>query len=131
MQAYILLNLAGSEAIERERSFSYEGEGENREDPECLKVKFAEICSPQTNITMERHKFNTAVQGEHSFQEFLAHLRIKASTCQFGELKDEMIRDRLVCGITNNAVRKLLLREDDLTLTKAIHIGEVNELSDR
>ena len=33
--------------------------------------------------------------------------------------------------LTNNAVRKLLLREDDLTLTKAIHICEVNELSDR
>ena len=42
-----------------------------------------------------------------------------------------MIRDRLVCGIANNAVRKLLLREDDLTLTKAIHICEVNELSNR
>ena len=131
VQAYNLLNLAGSEAIERERSFSYEREGENREDPECLKAKFAEICSPQTNITMERQKFNTAVQGEHSFQEFLADLRIKASTCRFGELKYEMIRDRLVCGITNNAVRKLLLREDDLTLTKAIHICDVNELSDR
>ena len=39
--------------------------------------------------------------------------------------------DRLVCGITNNAVRKLLPREDDLTLTKAIQICEVNELSDR
>ena len=51
VQAYILLNLAGSEAIERERSFSYEGE--NREDPEYLKAKFSEICSPQTNITME------------------------------------------------------------------------------
>ena len=64
---------------------------------------------------MERHKFNTAVQGEHSFlRVFLADLRIKASTCRFGELKDEMIRDRLVCEITNNAVRKLLLREDDL-----------------
>ena len=129
VQAYILLNLAGSEAIERERSFSYE-EGENREDPECLKAKFAQICSPQTNITMERHKFNTAVQGEHSFRKFLADLRIKASTCRFGELKDEMIRDRLVCGITN-VFRKLLLREDDLTLTKAIHICKVNELLDR
>ena len=113
VQAYILLNLAGSEAIERERSYSYEGHGESREDPECLKAKFAEICSSQTNITMERHKFNTAVQGEHSFQEFLADLRIKASMCRFGELKDEMICDRLVCGITNNAVHKLLLREDD------------------
>ena len=120
VQEYIILNLAGSEAIERERSFSYDDERESREDPQCLKAKFAEICSPQTNITMETHKFNTAVQGKQSFQEFLADLKIKASACRFGELKDEMILNRLVCGITNNAVRKLLLREDNLTLIKAI-----------
>ena len=45
VQVYILLNLPGGEAIERERSFTY-GEGENREDLECLKVKFAAICTP-------------------------------------------------------------------------------------
>ena len=75
-RAFILLNLAGSEAIERERAFVYAtavhaGEGENRrlvtraesrEDPECLKRKFRQLCSPQTNITMERHKFNTRNQ---------------------------------------------------------------------
>ncbi|KAJ8008834.1 hypothetical protein DPEC_G00082540 [Dallia pectoralis] len=54
-QAYILLNLAGAEAIERERSFVYAAEvrapgeegavvvpAESREDPECLKRKFRE-----------------------------------------------------------------------------------------
>jgi hypothetical protein len=65
-----LLHLAGTEAIERKRSFSYHGEGESSEDPDCLKAKFAEMCSPQTNITMERHKFNTATQGEQSFKSF-------------------------------------------------------------
>lgn len=59
--AYILLNLAGCEAIEKERSFSYDDKGRNREDPECQKTKFAEICIPRTNITMERHKFNTTI----------------------------------------------------------------------
>lgn len=71
-QAYILLNLAGPEAIEHERSFVYVGEvrepvedgnilvpAESKEDPECLKRKFREMCNPQTNITMERHRFNT------------------------------------------------------------------------
>ncbi|KAJ8333498.1 hypothetical protein SKAU_G00415060 [Synaphobranchus kaupii] len=78
-QAYILLNLAGSEAIERERSFVYTAEvrapgdngalitpAESKEDPECLKKKFWDICNPQTNITMERHKFNTRCQNKAS-----------------------------------------------------------------
>ena len=66
VQVFILLNLPGGEAIERERPLTY-GEGENREDLECLKMKFAAICAPQTNITMERYKSNTTVQGEGSF----------------------------------------------------------------
>ena len=94
--------------IERERSISYDGKGKSREDPKCLKAKFAKICSPQTNIMMERHKLNTSVHGEQSFQEFLADLRIKASTCRFSGLKDKMIRDRLIYG-TDKAILKLLL----------------------
>lgn len=76
-RAYILLNLAGPEAIERERSFVYAAEvrvpGENgailtpaesREDPECLNRKFREICNPQQNKTMERHKFYSRNQKQ-------------------------------------------------------------------
>ena len=81
---------------------------------------------------MERHKFNSRKQqsGE-SFQAYLADVRVKASTCKFGDLKDQMLRDRLVCGITSDTVRKLLLREDKLTLAKAINICQINELSEQ
>ena len=72
-RAYILLNLAGPEAIERERSFTYAPAvlveddnvvvpAESREDPECLKRKFKEICNPESNVIMERHNFNTRHQ---------------------------------------------------------------------
>lgn len=132
-KAYILLNLAGPEAIERERSFTYapallaaDGQdvitpAESREDPECLKRKFREVCNPETNVTMERHSFNTRNQkpGE-TIEAYVSTLRNKAKTCNFGALTDELIRDRLVCGIDNDSVRRVLLRESDLTLTKAI-----------
>ena len=38
-KAYMLLNLAGREAIERSRTFEY-AEGESMEDPDVLKRKF-------------------------------------------------------------------------------------------
>lgn len=76
-RAYILLNLAGPEAIERERSFVYAAEvrelgadgavitpAESREDPDCLKRKFSEICNPRNNKTMERHKFHSRNQKQ-------------------------------------------------------------------
>jgi hypothetical protein len=68
-----------------------------------LKRKFGELCNPQAHFTMERHKFNTRLQqrGE-SIQSYVSDLKNKASTCEFEDLKDEMIKDRLVCGIEND-----------------------------
>ena len=56
-RAYMLLNIAGKEAIERSRTFEY-GEGESAENVEDLKRKFKELCEPNKNITMLRHRFN-------------------------------------------------------------------------
>ena len=53
--------------------------------------------------------------------------KIKAQTCQFQDLKDGLIRDRVVCGITCDKIRSRLLKEPDLTLQKAIDIGRANE----
>lgn len=145
-RAFILLNLAGSEAIERERAFVYApavyaGEGENRrlvtraesrEDPECLKRKFRELCNPQTNITMERHKFNTRNQRpDETIESYVSDLKNKAASCRFGQLKEELIRDRLVCGITSDSMRKQLLRDSDLTLSKAIEMCQIYEQTDQ
>ena len=69
-KAYIFLNLAGREAIEKEISFVYapavlnedgtlQVEAESRKSSEVLKRKLAEICNPYGNVIMERHKFNT------------------------------------------------------------------------
>ena len=41
-------------------------------------------------------------------------------TCEFGSLKDDLIQDRLVCGIRDNGQRKKLLQEPKLTLEKCL-----------
>lgn len=141
-RAYILLNLAGPEAIERERSFVYAaavpGENgqilspaESREDPECLKRKFREVCNPQQNKTMERHKFHSRNQKQgENVDAFISDLRIKAKSCRFGELTDELICDRIVCGVNSESLRKALLRDSDLTLAKAISICRIHEMTE-
>ena len=71
---------------------------------------------------MERHKFNTRIQRKKvkSFQSFVADLRILANTCEYSILKDELIRDKIVCGVSSRHVRKQLLKERELTLNRAI-----------
>ena len=110
--------MAGGEAIERESH---------------LLMAKAEVKKiPKANVTMERHKFNTRVhQRGESFQSYVSDLNNKASTCEFGDLKDEMIKDRLVCGIENGKLRRSLLREDKLTLQKAIELCQISELSEQ
>ena len=122
VQTMILLNLAGREAIEQEHSFVYKPEikaengtvtqeGETRDDPDTLLTKFEEICTPQKNVIMERYAFNTRDQMDEDAKSYIASLRILASSCEFGDLQDELIRDRLVCGLKSNVVRKQLLKE--------------------
>lgn len=68
-------------------------------------------------------------QGE-TIESFISDLRIKAKACQFCDLTDELICDRIVCGIKSEGLRKALLRDRDLTLIKAISICRIYEMTE-
>lgn len=85
---------------------------------------------PKVNETINRHLFHTRKQREgESIDIFLTDLKKLSINCNFGNLKDSLIRDRVVCGIIDNRVRDSLLRESDLTLTKCINICKSAELA--
>ena len=138
-RAYILLNLAGKDAIEKAKTFTYAAEvrnedgdiiqaAESQESVAVLKAKFREL----TNVIIERHKFNTRFQeAAEPVQNFITALKILADTCEFGTLKDSLIRDRIVCGMSSDALRKQLLKERDLTLHKAVQLWQIHESAER
>jgi len=129
VQAYTLLNLAGPEAIKRSKNFVYEDD-ESKENPDTLLAKFKNLCAPQANISLERHIFFTRDQksGE-SLEAYINDLRSKASTCDFGDLKDSLIRDKFISGVCSENLRRILLKEKDLTLQKTIEIAQLDELT--
>eukprot|EP00731_Ephydatia_muelleri_P003718 Em0001g3718a len=49
--------------------------------------------------------------------------------CAFGTLEEELIRDRIVCGVSSEKIKERLLRERDLTLDKAIDLCRAEEQS--
>jgi len=57
-------------------------------------------CIPLKNVTWERHVFNTCNQdtGE-TIDQYVIDLQTIARTCEFTEVKDSLIRDRIVWGI--------------------------------
>lgn len=142
-KAMMLLNLAGSEAIEKARGFTYLPQRPNPANPEAqlpaetkyevetLKRKFKEICNPLTNVILERHRFNTRNQGENEpFAQFYSDLKHKAYQCGYGDLTDELLRDRIVTGICDDILRKQLLKVTDLTLVKAVQMCQINEAAE-
>ena len=54
-------------------------------------------------------------------------LRTHANTCEFGDDTDNMIRDKIVFGVTDSRIKERLLREPDLTLVKCWDICHAAE----
>ena len=77
------------------------------------------IC--KHNVIYERAKFNKRCQepGE-TVEAFITAVHKLAEHCQYGILRDEMIRDRLVVGIRDHRLSEKLQLDSELTLVKAI-----------
>ena len=124
-----LLHFAGPEALEIYNTFTWTEEGDKKKIYKILE-NFEEYCTPRKNITWERHIFNTRAQklGEN-IDQYTTDLRKKATSCEFGILRNSLIRDRIVCGIHDDRTRSRLLKEADLTLARAIDICRADEIT--
>ena len=91
-----------------------------------------EHFKPARNVVYERYVFNSCRQGpSESVDQYMTRLRQLVSSCDYGSLEDEMLRDRLVLGIKDNSVRSRLFREAKLTVTKAMETCRIAEISDQ
>ena len=129
VQCSLLLHLVGAEALEIYNGFQFDPK--KKEDPNKLDdviAKFEAYCNPKKNLTYVRYKFFTCSQkADESIDHYVSELQNKAKDCEFSTLKDSLIRDRVICGITSNTLRERLLREDDLKLEKAVTICRAAE----
>ena len=72
------------------------------------------------NVIFERARFNRRNQLEgETAEQYIMELYRLAESCNYGDLKDEMIRDRLVVGIRDAALSQQLQLDPELTLEKA------------
>ena len=127
IQAATLLHVVGPDALEIYNTFTWEADGDRNKVTKILE-KFEAYCVSRRNITWERHIFNTRSQHDgETIDQYVTDLKTKAQTCEFKELKDGLIRDRIVCGIRCDKTRSKLLREPDLTLQKAVDICRASE----
>ena len=83
--------------------------------------KFANHFARKKNVICERAKFNSRFQGEgESVEAFINELISLARFCEYGGLKEEMIRDRIVVGIRDARLSERLQMDAELTLQKCL-----------
>ena len=71
-------------------------------------------------MIFERARFNRRNQREGEFaEEYITCLYNLVESCEYGELKSEMIHDRLVVGIRDSSLSEHLQTDAALTLEKA------------
>ena len=94
--------------------------------------KLEEHFSPKPSEIVERFRFHTRTRkpGE-SVANFIASLRALSEHCNFGTVLEDMLRDRLVCGVNDDTTQKRLLAEPNLTYKRAVEIARGLETADK
>lgn len=88
---------------------------------------FDDFCIPRKNEVFESYKFNQIKQEENQlFDQFLKDLKQAATRCNYQD-EERMIRDRIVMGTKDTDAQAMMLKEDELTLLKAIEICKIHE----
>ena len=121
-----LINVIGKEAQGLYEMFDLSEE--NQKDIAKVLEAFEARCVLVTNVIYERYMFNKRAQdaGE-SIDHFITDIIKLAEHCQYGELKDDLIRDKLVSGIQDDKVREKLLGVKDLNLEKTIETLRISQ----
>ena len=68
----------------------------DKDDIDIVITKFKVYCVGQGNETFERYNFNMRVQQEgERVDAYVTALKTLAKTCNFGQLQDDLPKDRI------------------------------------
>ncbi|GBO99797.1 Retrovirus-related Pol polyprotein from transposon 412 [Eumeta japonica] len=119
----LLLHHMGAECFDIANSFNIDYDKVVYED---LVKKFDEHFVPKLNIAMERHKFFTRKQtADENLESYVAVLKNLSMTCEFGEIRESLVKDIFICGMSPNFqhIKERLLSEGKIELERAVEIS--------
>ena len=94
---------------------------------ELVKLVQEHEC-PKPSPIVQRFKFNSRKQVEgEAVSEYVADLRRIAEFCDYGDKLEEMLRDRIVCGIGDIRTQRRLLSQADLDFKTALKTAQAME----
>ena len=100
---------------------SFELSADDSKKYDTVKGKFETHFVKRRNTIFERAKFNSCKQEQgEAVDDFIVDLYALAEPCQYGNLREEMIRDQIVIGIRDGRLAEKLQLDAALTLDKAV-----------
>ena len=87
---------------------------------------------PKPSAIVQRYHFHSRFRQEgESISTYVSELKKLSEHCNFQDSLNDMLRDRLVCGVNNARLQRRLLAEPDLTFGKAMELALALEAAER
>ncbi|XP_041350871.1 uncharacterized protein K02A2.6-like [Gigantopelta aegis] len=125
-QVNTLVYLMGDEADDIMIGFGLTND--EKKDYTTVKGRFDTHFVARRKPIFEHVKFNkrSQQQGEN-VESFITALYVLVEHCDYGQLRDQMIRDRIVVGVKDDALSLKMQLDDTLTLKKATDMSRQSE----
>ncbi|XP_058810974.1 uncharacterized protein K02A2.6-like [Topomyia yanbarensis] len=108
-------------------------EGERNTVAACLESLSTHLI-PQKNVKLARYEFNQCRQepedssgNAENMTSFINRARALVKDCQYGNLEDEMLRDKIITGIRDMHLKKKMIETDNLTSARVIEMCRAEE----
>ena len=83
--------------------------------------------SPTPAEIVQRFKFNRSDIKRRLWQILLQNFGELAQFCNNGKTLNDMLRDRMVCGVRDEHIQRCLFAKGNLTLQKVLEISQSME----
>ena len=114
-QKSILLSVCGAQTYQLLKNLLAPEKPSDKSFVELVQL-MKDHLQPKPSIVVEGFNFHSRSRREgETVAVFVAELRRLSQHCGFGDILNEMLRDRLVCGINDGSTQRRLLSEPDLT----------------
>jgi hypothetical protein len=129
-QIALFLHIAGDEANEIFTQLEFT-DGKSKEKLVDVLDVFEAYCNPRKNELYEWYVFWSMSQSQgEPIDAYLKRLKTQAARCEFAnEIKSKMLLCRVVFGLSSVKLKERLLRDDTMTLEKAVNALRAAEMT--